>query len=594
MLITLGHHLADSTLFALVVGVLCLCVSRFGAATRHALWLIAAAKFVLPTTFFSWLGESLGGLLPASHIVAIPVVVSEWVISPLVSKPSDVPIAASFYPLIFFCIWIVGSAVAFAIWLPKLWNSRRACECSCDVEQQLFQCLKQRIGLQRSVTLRVSDTVREPALVGFWNPVVIIPTGMAQQLSAAELESVILHELAHAKRGDNWTGAFAHAVTCVFWFYPVSWWIETRLQRERELACDEMVIRCGAAPEDYVAGILKVCRFHLREDLAGISGVSGSNLKNRMETIMSCKSEGPLLRIPKVLVASLIAAIVGVPLLIGFATSSEANARGGEVPTIVIRCFSARQPSAPVRLPAVTFGVKKLLLGAQLKNIGARPIVRYRIGWVVVFSGGNTEVTLGPATNVPAAIAPGGVQDVPAQGDSINPLLNKGARELVIFVNDIEFASGERWQADVSSVEKQAQEDRAAAQSKSQEPITCVAASIHYPEGTVIQVGNGSEQMCVRVEVRADPKNPDAGLTYIPSWIVTSEAARQRSATVVHLPAPRPVYCSPEPPRGGGLCYCEGEGEFSPGARVNSAKGSFQLRCVDGNWVQTSTPNKRE
>jgi beta-lactamase regulating signal transducer with metallopeptidase domain len=322
MTLALGRHLLQSTLFVLIVGLLALWVRRHGAATRHMMWLIAAAKFVLPTTLLSLLGSSLADLLPSNHISAsVPAVLSRWITSQAISEPSKPTDTGGSDLLIL--IWLLGCAVMFIVWLPQLGAAVNLSGSPERPQQDSFLRWKQRIGLRREVKLRFSDSVGEPVLAGFWKPAVMIPRGLSGILSSAELDSVILHELAHAKRRDNWTAAFAHVVTCIFWFYPLLWWIEKRLHRERELACDEMVVRYGASPDDYVAGILKVCRFHLSEDLAGISGVCGSNLKNRMEAIMSFSAERPLLRAPRALLGILIAAVAVVPLLVGFLAASN-------------------------------------------------------------------------------------------------------------------------------------------------------------------------------------------------------------------------------------------------------------------------------
>jgi beta-lactamase regulating signal transducer with metallopeptidase domain len=320
-MIAVGRHLLDSTAFALLVGVVCWCMRRRGAATRHTLWMIAVMKFAVPTALFFWAGERLRGLFPpAPAPTVLPAVLSRWAIYPAVSDASTSVPNTSFHPLVLF--WLTGAALALGLWLPKLrtsWNSSESAE---DFEQRAFVRLKELVGVGKHVQLRFCGALAEPLLAGFLNPVVMIPSGLVRQLSPAELDSVILHELSHAKRRDNWTAAFAHAITCVFWFYPLLWWMEKRLHQERELACDEMVIRSGAAVDDYVAGILKVCEFRLNEDVAGISAVSGSNLKNRMEVVMSLSSQGPLPHIPKALVAILAAGIVSLPLGIGLVTAS--------------------------------------------------------------------------------------------------------------------------------------------------------------------------------------------------------------------------------------------------------------------------------
>jgi len=461
MMLALGRHLLESTFFTLIVGLLAHGLRRGGAAARHMMWLIAAAKFVLPTALFSLLGSSLAELLPLNHISAsVPAVLSRWMMSPAMSDLPKRTINGAVGILIL--IWLLGSAVMFIVWLPKLCASLDASEPPEGPQQSSFLQLKQRIGLRREVKLRFSDSVEGPALAGFLKPAVMIPMDLSNSLSSAELESVILHELAHAKRRDNWTAAFAHAVTCMFWFYPLLWWIEKRLRRERELACDEMVVRYGSSPEDYVAGILKVCRFRLSEGVAGISGVCGSNLKNRMEAIMSYSSEKPLLRAPRGFLGSLAATVVLIPLMLGFLAASNAKGQASKEPK----------------------------------------------------------------------------------------------------------------------------------QRKSENPTTCSFGGVEYPEGAVVQEGKGPEQMCARVRLSPGSlKNSGAPPKYRAEWIHTSKSIRERSATVVHLPVPRPFWCTPKPATNENVCACQDDTQFSPGALVNSAKGPFQLRCDRSNWVPTTTPN---
>jgi hypothetical protein len=121
--------------------------------------------------------------------------------------------------------------------------------------------------------------------------------------------------------------------------------------------------------------------------------------------------------------------------------------------------------------------------------------------------------------------------------------------------------------------------DQSAKGSKAQEPITCASGSVRYPEGTVIQEGDGPEQMCARILDPANPKYPEAPPTYSPQWIYTNKVIRKRSAAIIHIPDGPPVYCSPGPAAEFGRCTCQAEGEFSQGARVNSAIGPFVLRC---------------
>ncbi len=76
------------------------------------------------------------------------------------------------------------------------------------------------------------------------------------------------------------------AVRAIFWFHPLMWWIGARLVDERERACDEAVVRRGCKLHIYAERILMVCKLYMSSPLACVSGVTGSNLKTRIESIM--------------------------------------------------------------------------------------------------------------------------------------------------------------------------------------------------------------------------------------------------------------------------------------------------------------------
>ena len=98
---------------------------------------------------------------------------------------------------------------------------------------------------------------------------------------------MLAHELCHLRRGDNLAALFHLVVQTVFWFHPLVWWIGARLITERERACDEEVIRHGSERETYAESILKTCQFFVESPIACVSGVTGSDLKKRIEAIMT-------------------------------------------------------------------------------------------------------------------------------------------------------------------------------------------------------------------------------------------------------------------------------------------------------------------
>jgi preprotein translocase subunit SecD len=116
-------------------------------------------------------------------------------------------------------------------------------------------------------------------------------------------------------------------VEALFWFWPPVWWLGTRLIAERERACDEAVLAAGSDPQVYAESILKVCKFYVHSPLACASGVSGADLKQRMEDIMKNTVIARLNRPKKALLAASAAAMLALPLAAGVFTAPPALAQ---------------------------------------------------------------------------------------------------------------------------------------------------------------------------------------------------------------------------------------------------------------------------
>jgi hypothetical protein len=99
--------------------------------------------------------------------------------------------------------------------------------------------------------------------------------------------------------------------------YPLIWWIGARMVEERERACDEDVVRLGNEPHVYAEGILNICKFYLQSPLPYASGVTGGDLKKRIDAIMNSPLSPGLTLARKLLLAAVGLTAVGGPVFIG-------------------------------------------------------------------------------------------------------------------------------------------------------------------------------------------------------------------------------------------------------------------------------------
>ena len=156
------------------------------------------------------------------------------------------------------------------------------------------------------------------------------------------------------RRRDNLAAAIHMLVESIFWFHPLVWWIGRRLVEERERACDEEVVRMGNEPEVYAEGILNVCKFHLQSPMACASGVTGSDLKKRIEGIVANRVSASLSAARKLLLAGAGIAAIGTPVFIGLWRAPSGNAQSQEKlvfeVTSVKRFDPAGQSGGPIPL----------------------------------------------------------------------------------------------------------------------------------------------------------------------------------------------------------------------------------------------------
>jgi beta-lactamase regulating signal transducer with metallopeptidase domain len=106
-------------------------------------------------------------------------------------------------------------------------------------------------GGRRSAQLFSSAEVDQPCVIGFFAPRILVPEWLLGSATAAELEQIVRHEVAHLRRFDDWTNLLQKLMLVAFPLNPGLAWAEKRLCSEREAACDESVIRATRAPREY-------------------------------------------------------------------------------------------------------------------------------------------------------------------------------------------------------------------------------------------------------------------------------------------------------------------------------------------------------
>ena len=124
--------------------------------------------------------------------------------------------------------------------------------------------LLRRRESSRGVDLCASDEVDVPSVVGFLRPRILLPSALCSEMAASDVQYVILHELEHLRRRDDWTNLLQKLVLAVFPINVVLVWMERRVCAERELACDDGVVRLTGRRKAYAACLANLAEHSLR------------------------------------------------------------------------------------------------------------------------------------------------------------------------------------------------------------------------------------------------------------------------------------------------------------------------------------------
>ena len=249
---------------ALVAVALVLCLRlapSVSAAHRFAIWAsaftVVAALPLLPMILHAHVGAIAASSAPNSAQVR------PWLHFQLDSR----------WGLMVAAIWLLASAaraadlVFHSLRLRRLWNSGRPV----PVDAGLRSLLGRVFPTRRPIEICKTRELDRPSVIGFFAPRILIPDWLLERMTPGELEHVVLHEAEHLRRHDDWSNLLQKISLVLFPLNPALVWMERRLCREREMACDEGVVQRTQAPRAYAACLASLAERSLKRRAQALS-----------------------------------------------------------------------------------------------------------------------------------------------------------------------------------------------------------------------------------------------------------------------------------------------------------------------------------
>jgi beta-lactamase regulating signal transducer with metallopeptidase domain len=240
------------------------------AATRHLLWWAVLAVVVLLPVIP---GHTPAPAPQPAAFTAVETPAALPVIETAVSAPAPVPavhsrleLPAGNWPAWVLAAWCLATLVQLG---RTAWSYRFLRHLKRDARpappelRRNFDAWMLSCRVHRPVRLLISRDIASPMAVGFRSPAVILPEPLLSEFAAEELDHVLLHELAHMARRDDWTNLAARLAGAFLALHPVALWMLRQIDREREMACDDWVVAMTGAARPYansLARLFEICR----------------------------------------------------------------------------------------------------------------------------------------------------------------------------------------------------------------------------------------------------------------------------------------------------------------------------------------------
>ncbi len=278
------YYFSVHLLYASIVGCAAWVLTSFrraSATTKYWLWVVTVFNFVLPA------GAVIDKLWAPHLAWAAPLGAIGGPVWDMTQGRTAVVLAVT---------WMTGALTMLVRLISHLRRERREVQVPAHDVTSSF--------VADGIPVSFDSRHPVPAVGGVLYPRILLPTGIDRLLNRQELNAVLLHEVAHAKRRDNLIRLVYEVSLCALWFHPLIWLAGMRMALYRELSCDESVIQ-RAQGQALVRALAKLA---VPEETMFLQATASSHLSHRLARLAG--SAQPTHRAASLLLTSLFAAVI--------------------------------------------------------------------------------------------------------------------------------------------------------------------------------------------------------------------------------------------------------------------------------------------
>ena len=176
-------------------------------------------------------------------------------------------------------LWMAGVAILLVRLAAGCWRIRQL-QAIARLEQpsrwqSLAEEISARLGLKRRFSVVESARVVTPTVIGWLQPIVLLPIAAMTGLSPRQVEAILAHELAHISRHDFVVNFLQTLAETVLFYHPAVWWVSARIRTEREHCCDDVAVAISGDATEYAAALAELATWSVSNPALAMAATRG-------------------------------------------------------------------------------------------------------------------------------------------------------------------------------------------------------------------------------------------------------------------------------------------------------------------------------
>lgn len=251
------HSLWQGLLFTIITGIVMMCTGKSSAVLRYnILALLFFSLIAICTSTFIWQFNNTGGQVSQQEINETGIFNGSNIQILIKNFTGYFSANASLIMMVWFMVFLAKCVKMIAGFAYMQRIKHHKTQPASAFWKNKTENLCNQLQVKRRVLLLESGIIKIPVVIGHLKPIILIPIGLLNNMPGAEVEAVLLHELAHIRRNDYFVNMIQAIAENIFFFNPALLWMSALLREERENCCDDIAVAHTRNKKQFIQALI--------------------------------------------------------------------------------------------------------------------------------------------------------------------------------------------------------------------------------------------------------------------------------------------------------------------------------------------------